>query len=65
MDRQKKNSYITEFEHEEKKEYIPVEDDSYEFEPSGFYYRQTEENWGDFDGFYYRQSEENWGDFEG
>ena len=50
MDRQKTDPYITEFEHEEKKEYIPVEDDSYEFEPSGFYYRQSEENWGDFEG---------------
>lgn len=46
----KEENTIKEFEYEEVKEYQPTIDDTYNFEPNGFYFKNTQENWGEFEG---------------
>lgn len=43
-------SVIKEFEYEEIQEYKLALDDTYSFEPNEIYYKETTENWGDFEG---------------
>lgn len=48
--KEKEKEIIKEFEYEEPQEYQSVISDSYNFEPTGFYYKNETENWGNFEG---------------